>query len=531
MPSSASPLLKLELQADGENADTWGAIANVQFELLEQAIAKLTAVTVGGIDITPDDSQFVSNSTRAMGFKFTGTISANINIIIPARTKRYLCWNASTGSFTLTVKTSGGTGVVVPQGYVVEVFCDGTNVYYSSIPVSVAGIVAPVGAVNLSGALNTAQGADVASAGTIDLDAATGNLPDITGTTTVTAVTLAAGRVRLCRAAAAFQLTHSSTLVLPSSANYTTVAGDYLLFVGRAAGVVTVQVFKADGTSVVSPTGSVNNFRLTLTSNTPITTSDVTAAGTLYLTPHGGNQISLYDGSVWRLYSSAQVSISLAAITTGKPYDVFAEYTGGAVTLSLTAWTNDTTRATALTTQDGVLVKTGDLPKRYVGTIYPSGAGTTEDSAAKRYVWNYYNRILRRMQVTESADSWTYTTATFRQANGNTANQLDFVIGVSEAPVSAQVQISMFNASNVEAIVGIGLDSTSVLATGFIGGRLNTTTTPLPSGICTWIGHPGIGLHYLAWLEYSDGTGSSTWYGDGGTPTRYQSGIFGSLEG
>ena len=75
-------------------------------------------------------------------------------------------------------------------------------------------------------------------------------------------------------------------------------------------------------------------------------------------------------------------------------------------------------------TQDGVLVKSGNTAQRYVGTIYASGANTTEDSFAKRYVWNYYNRVARPMRVTEATDTWTYTTAAFRQANGAAANAM-----------------------------------------------------------------------------------------------------------
>jgi hypothetical protein len=82
------------------------------------------------------------------------------------------------------------------------------------------------------------HGADVASASTVDLDAATGNLVDVTGTTTITAITLAEGRERTVRFAGALTLTHGSSLVLPGAANIVTAAGDYAVFRGYAAGVV-----------------------------------------------------------------------------------------------------------------------------------------------------------------------------------------------------------------------------------------------------------------------------------------------------
>ena len=41
------------------------------------------------------------------------------------------------------------------------------------------------------------------------------------------------------------------------------------------------------------------NGRLTLTSGTPVTTNDVTAATTIYYTPYKGNAIQLYNGTNW----------------------------------------------------------------------------------------------------------------------------------------------------------------------------------------------------------------------------------------
>lgn len=90
-------------------------------------------------------------------------------------------------------------------------------------------------------ALN-AIGADIATSGTINLTTATGPNLTLTGTTTVTTVTLAEGNMRFVRANAAFQLTASANLIIngSTSSNYTTTAGDLLVFIGGAAGVVRV---------------------------------------------------------------------------------------------------------------------------------------------------------------------------------------------------------------------------------------------------------------------------------------------------
>lgn len=86
------------------------------------------------------------------------------------------------------------------------------------------------------------MGADVESDATLNLNTATGAFLDITGTTTVTAVTLDEGKLRMARAVAAFQLTASASLVVNGSTteNYTTTAGDLLIFEGYASSVVRV---------------------------------------------------------------------------------------------------------------------------------------------------------------------------------------------------------------------------------------------------------------------------------------------------
>lgn len=97
-------------------------------------------------------------------------------------------------------------------------------------------------------------GGDVASASTIDLTAATGGIVDVTGTTTITAITLAAGQMQIVRFTGVLTLTHGGSLVLPGAANITTAAGAYAMFVGYAAGVVRCAFFqRANGQAVVKP--------------------------------------------------------------------------------------------------------------------------------------------------------------------------------------------------------------------------------------------------------------------------------------
>src|SRR6218665_2330902 len=82
------------------------------------------------------------------------------------------------------------------------------------------------------------HGADIASTGTLNLEASTGDLIDVTGTTTITAITLSEGHERTVRFTGALTLTHGSSLVLPGAANILTTAGSFAVFRGYASGVV-----------------------------------------------------------------------------------------------------------------------------------------------------------------------------------------------------------------------------------------------------------------------------------------------------
>jgi hypothetical protein len=282
-------------------------------------------------------------------------------------------------------------------------------------------------------------------------------------------------------------------------------------------------------TSLRKSLSTIQDFRLTLTSGLPVTTADVTGATTIYASPYSGNSIALHDGTNWNLRTSAEFSLALGTLTSGRPYDVFCYDNSGVPTLEFLAWTNDTTRATALTYQDGILVKSGAVTRRYLGTFYTTSTTQTEDSKANRYLWNYYHRAIRPLLVSDPATSWTYTTATYRQANGNAANKLNFVIGVQEDAVKAQVNAMVSpGSSNANAFAGIGVNSTTT-PSGLSGGEVTSGVAGFYGcALATYIGFPGLGRSYLAWLEFSTAAGTTTWNGTSSTIT---SGIAGEILG
>lgn len=118
------------------------------------------------------------------------------------------------------------------------------------------------------------HGADVASAGTINLDTATGDVVDVTGTTTITAITLSNGIERTVRFTGALTLTNGASLVLPSGANITTAAGDFAIFRGYASSAVRcVGYFPATGKPVVT-SGYLSSKSVTFTRDSSTASGD-----------------------------------------------------------------------------------------------------------------------------------------------------------------------------------------------------------------------------------------------------------------
>jgi len=294
----------------------------------------------------------------------------------------------------------------------------------------------------------------------------------------------------------------------------------------QVANAMTVKVFSDIETPLNTTISGVNpGGRLTLITGIPVTTGDVTAATTLYYTPYVGNVIPLPDGSGnWAAIAFSEISIAVPA-TTSQMYDVFVFNNSGTATLELLAWTNDTKRATAFVLSNGRLVKSGAATRLYVGSFRTTTvSGQTEDSGRLRYVWNYYNRRSRAFLRQESTATWTYTNAVLRQANANTLNQVEAVIGVAEDVVDVRLAAWSQNTNTgVQIINVIGIDSISVAATLneslYLVSAVNTNQTQL----VLYASVPAIGRHFWAWLEASSAVGTTTWIGAGG------GGLFGTI--
>jgi len=140
MASTYSSDLSLELITTGEKAGSWGTITNTNLKILQIAASGYTSVAMtSGSDVTLSlaDGSATANG-KNLYLKLTGTMTANISLIIPTSTsggtatRTYIIEDSTdrttANNYTLNIKTAGSSNPVpLPEGANVIVRSDGTD--------------------------------------------------------------------------------------------------------------------------------------------------------------------------------------------------------------------------------------------------------------------------------------------------------------------------------------------------------------------------------------------------------------------
>lgn len=213
MADTLTTNIQLTNQTEGGNNNTWGTIADANFERLDNVLGDTTSVSTTGGDTTLTDTQEL-----VAIIDVSGTLVSNVNIIFTGRGGFWIIRNQTSGDYTVTCKVSGQTGVVIDQGLQKVVFCDGTDIA-------------------LGNTTADAQAEDtVASASTANILGSDSEFVAISGTTTITSFGTGTNRKRFVRATGAFTITHNATsLILPGGQNITTQAGDTFIVISDAS--------------------------------------------------------------------------------------------------------------------------------------------------------------------------------------------------------------------------------------------------------------------------------------------------------
>jgi hypothetical protein len=321
----------------------------------------------------------------------------------------------------------------------------------------------------------------------------------------------------------------------------------------------TTTFLRGDGT-YAAPTGGTFSGtitpqgRLTLTSATPVMTTSVAGATTVFYTPYAGCLVPIFNGSVMIPTCFAEVSQlttdatkSPAAVAASSVYDIFCWIDTGPTNRCTRgpAWTNDTTRSLGITSTGlgaccfGIFVNSGAITNgpgagfgTYVGSIRSDGSsqinytfcGAGAGGIAGNFaVWNAYNRITVACTVTDSTSSWTYAVSdVWRAPNGNATMRVSAMRGLDEDAVIASYSAILGSiTAGATALSGIGVNSTTTPS----GTQPGVTTGSFVSLVAQYNNVIGLGYRFVSALEYNDTTNSSTWRGSLGGTAPITSGL------
>ena len=274
------------------------------------------------IDLTSQSSPYTlsgSNLNR-IAYQFSGTLTTNMQIIVPATIQQYWVGNFTTGgSYTVTVKTSAGTGTVVPRDARSILYCNGTDVVNAdtggiSIPILVS--QGGTGATNASQARTNLGATSIGNALFIAVDEAT-----------------ARNAIIAAKSGANSDITSLTGLTTPLSVpqggtGVATFTANGIVY-GSGASALAVTVAGTTGQVLVGNTGTapswstlsgigVTSFSAGSTGLTPstATTGIVTLAGTL-IAANGGTGFASYAVGDLLFASTTTVLSKLADVATG----------------------------------------------------------------------------------------------------------------------------------------------------------------------------------------------------------------------
>lgn len=166
MSSTANLNLDYLVDSQSQKAVT----VNEALDALDGVLGNLLAKTI-------TDANYSLTTTEALDnlvYVISGTLTANRNIVVPNNKKLYIVRNATTGSHSLVVKTSAGTGITIAVSSTTYnlLYCDGTNVVAVGSSGGGSGTVTSVAATVPS--FLTVSGSPITVSGTIAITATTG---------------------------------------------------------------------------------------------------------------------------------------------------------------------------------------------------------------------------------------------------------------------------------------------------------------------------------------------------------------------
>lgn len=362
------------------------------------------------IAVTTGTYTLSGSELNRIAYKFTGVLTGNVTVVVPATIQQYWVNNATTGAFTLSLQAAGsGSSTAVNQGETAILYCDGTAIisattsapFAGTLPVAQGGTGGTtaadartnLGATGIGSSVFTA--ATTAAARTAISAAASGANSDITSLSGLT-TPLTVGQGGTGSATAGGARTNLGAAASGANSDITSLSPAGGLFIGAAtggaqgAGTLNATGLFINGVAVGTGSGSVTSVAasggttgLSFTGS-PITTSGtLTLSGTLGVANGGTGQTSYTDGQLL-IGNSTGNTLAKSTLTAGSGISITNG--GGSITIAATGSGGTVTSVsgsggtTGLTLTGGPITGSGTLTLG--GTLAVANGGTGASSAS-----------------------------------------------------------------------------------------------------------------------------------------------------
>jgi hypothetical protein len=290
-----------------------------------------TAIAVTGGTYTLSGSEL-----NRIAYKFTGTLTSSVTVLVPATVQQYWVNNDTTGPFALEIAAvGGGPAVTVPQGESNIYYCDGTDIVQATTTASFGGTLGigqgGTGSSTANGALTNLGGtgtgiavftaASATAARTAISAAAAGANSDITSLSAITTpLSVAQGGTGANNAGGA--RTNLGAAAAGSNSDITALTAAPGILIGapsggaQGGGTLNATGLFINGVAVGTGSGSVTSVNASGgTTGLSFTGGPITTSGTLTLS---GTLDADNGGTGQTTYTSGQLLIGKADGTLGK---------------------------------------------------------------------------------------------------------------------------------------------------------------------------------------------------------------------
>jgi hypothetical protein len=118
MADPQTPNIGLNVPTTGSDTGTWGLSLNANFDAIDSAFGGSTTIPIVGGTVT-----LIATQLPFATIQFTGILTSNATIVVPAYSGELTFVNNCTGAFTVTVELNGQPNTVnLPIGEYVRVF-------------------------------------------------------------------------------------------------------------------------------------------------------------------------------------------------------------------------------------------------------------------------------------------------------------------------------------------------------------------------------------------------------------------------